>query len=217
MIATPTRRSQMNLGADLLAGVPPHRVARLHRQGERYFADGLRDLNADRRRAILAVCIIEWAAATADAVIEMHDRIVDRTWREAKQLHDARTGETRGAVTATLDRFAALGRSLLDAHGNGASLEDAVSRAPAARPLLDTVTTIAAKSELPATDDFLRPHSKWRLQQRVKGGDDARLREVAVMFHLRDALRSGDVWLERSHRYGDMRWSGLALNDTSTL
>ncbi|PSJ19281.1 hypothetical protein CVH10_23670, partial [Halomonas sp. ND22Bw] len=45
----------MNLGADLLAGVPPHRVARLRRQGERYFADGLRDLNADRRRAILAV------------------------------------------------------------------------------------------------------------------------------------------------------------------
>ena len=118
----------MNLDAGLLASVPPHRVARLRRQGERYFADGLRDLNADRRRAILAVCVIEWAAATADAVIETHDRIVGRTWREAKQLHDARAAETRGAVTATLDGFAALGRSLLDAHGNGASLEDAVAR-----------------------------------------------------------------------------------------
>ena len=234
----------MNLGADLLAGVPPHRVARLRRQGERYFADGLRDLNADRRRAILAVCVIEWAAATADAVIETHDRIVGRTWREAKQLYDARTAETRGAVTATLDGFATLGRSLLDAHGDGASLEDAVARAgwdrldrlvatarsltdtlgddplahvdqgyhrfrryaprmlrcldlaaaPVARPLLDAVTAIAAKGELPAADDFLRPHSKWRRQLRLKGGDDARLREVAVMFHLRDALRSGVHW-----------------------
>ncbi len=246
----------MNLGADLLAGVPPHRVARLRRQGERYFADGLRDLNADRRRAILAVCVIEWAAATADAVIETHDRIVGRTWGEAKQLHDARAAETRGAVTATLDGFAALGRSLLDAHGDGASLEDAVARgagwdrldrlvatartltdtlgddplahvdqgyhrfrryaprmlrcldlaaAPVARPLLDAVTAIAAKGELPATDDFLRPHSKWRRQLRAKGEDDARLREVAVMFHLRDALRSGDIWFDRSHRYGDLR------------
>jgi hypothetical protein len=85
----------MDLDAGLLAGVPPHRVARLRRQGERYFADGLRDLSADRRRAILAVCIIEWATATADAVIETHDRIVGRTWREAKQLHDTRVADSR--------------------------------------------------------------------------------------------------------------------------
>lgn len=246
----------MNLDARLLGDVPPHRVARLRRQGERYFADGLRDLGADRRRAILAVCIIEWATATADAVIETHDRIVGRTWREAKQLHDVRAAETRGGVTATLSGFTALGQSLLEAHGDGASLEDAVARAAgwdhlsrlvatariltdtlgddplahvdqgyhrfrryaprmlrclhlqaasAARPLLDAVIAIATKDALPATDDFLRPHSKWRRQLRAKGDDDARLREVAVMFHLRDALRSGDIWLDRSHRYGDLR------------
>lgn len=66
----------MNLDACLLAGVPPHRVARLRRQCERYFADCLRDLSADRRRAILAVCVFEWATSTADAVLETHDRIV---------------------------------------------------------------------------------------------------------------------------------------------
>lgn len=246
----------MNLDAGLLGDVPPHRVARLRRQGERYFADGLRDLGTDRRRAILTVCIIEWATSTADAVIETHDRIVGRTWREAKQLHDARAAETRGGVTATLDGFAALGQSLIEAHGDGASLEDAVARAAGwdhltrlvatarvltdtlgddplahvdqgyhrfrryaprmlrclhlqaasvARPLLDAVIAIATKDALPATDDFLRPHSKWRRQLRAKGDDDARLREVAVMFHLRDALRSGDIWLDRSHRYGDLR------------
>ncbi len=69
----------MNFGAGLLTGVPPHRVARLSLQGERYFADGLCDLNANRRRAILTVCVIEWAAATADAVIETKDWIVGRT------------------------------------------------------------------------------------------------------------------------------------------
>lgn len=246
----------MNLNDGILAGVPPHRVARLRRQGERYFADGLRDLGADRHRAIMAVCVIEWATATADAVIETHDRIVGRTWRDAKQLHDARVVETRGATTATLNGFTALGQSLLEAHGDGASLEDAVAggagwerltslvataktltdtlgddplayvdqgyhrfrryaprmlrcldlkAAAVARPLLDAATVIATKGAVPAADDFLRPHSKWRRQLRAKGDDDARLREVAVMFHLRDALRSGDIWLDRSHRYGDLR------------
>ena len=42
--------------SDLLETVPPHRIARLRRQGERYFTDGLRDISGDRRLAILAVC-----------------------------------------------------------------------------------------------------------------------------------------------------------------
>ncbi len=68
----------LNLDPQLLAGVPPHRVARLRRQGERYFTDGLRDISSDRRWAILAVCAIEWEAAIADTVVETHDRIVGK-------------------------------------------------------------------------------------------------------------------------------------------
>ena len=34
---------------------------------------------------------------------------------------------------------------------------------------------------------------------------DHRLWETAVLFHLRDAFRAGDVWLARSRRYGDIR------------
>lgn len=40
-----------------------HRITRLRRQGERYFADGLRDITSDRRLAILSVCVVEWQAA----------------------------------------------------------------------------------------------------------------------------------------------------------
>ncbi len=39
-----------------LDGVPARRVARLRRQGTRYFTDGLRDITSDRRLAILATC-----------------------------------------------------------------------------------------------------------------------------------------------------------------
>jgi hypothetical protein len=36
-------------------------------------------------------------------------------------------------------------------------------------------------------------------------GGDHRLWEIAVLFHLRDAFRSGDVWLAGSRRYGDLK------------
>src|SRR3546814_3901749 len=89
----------MNLNDGILPGVPPHRVARLRRQGERYFPDGLRDLGADRRRAIMAVCVIAWGTATADAVLDTNDRIVRRTWRGTKPLHNPRVVETKSAPT----------------------------------------------------------------------------------------------------------------------
>ena len=86
----------LGLSPDILADVPPHRITRLRRQGERYFADGLRDITSDRRLAILAVCAIEWKAAVADAVIETHDRaaIVART-NGATMACSARLGGMR--------------------------------------------------------------------------------------------------------------------------
>ena len=59
----------------LFGDIPPHRITRLRRQGERYFADGLRELPDNRRLAILAVCAVEWETFVADAVVETHDRI----------------------------------------------------------------------------------------------------------------------------------------------
>ena len=50
---------------------------------------------------------------------------------------------------------------------------------------------------------FLRPNSKWSRLLRTQS--DHRLWETAVLFHLRDAFRAGDVWLARSRRYGDIR------------
>ena len=88
----------LGLSSSILEGIPPHRVTRLRRQGERYFADGLRDITSDRRLAILAVCAIEWTAAIADAVVETHDRIVGKTWRDAKKLCDARIADARSSL-----------------------------------------------------------------------------------------------------------------------
>jgi hypothetical protein len=73
-----------------------------------------------------------------------------------------------------------------------------------ARPLLNAVTAIATRYALPATNEFLHLHFKCadscgRRATMMRGSGSA------VMFHLRDALRANDTWLEHSHRYGDLR------------
>ncbi|XOK15669.1 Tn3 family transposase (plasmid) [Agrobacterium tumefaciens] len=247
----------LNLDPQVLAGTPPHRVARLRRQGERYFTDGLRDISSDRRWAILAVCVVEWEAAIADTVVETHDRIVGKTWREAKRLHDERIADSKAAVTDTIRAFTALGASLLEARNDGVPLEMAVAKspewgrleqlvatgaqlsntlgdeplayvgqgyhrfrryaprmlrclklkaAPVAQPLVAAAAAIGQmRASASADESFLRPNSKWHRHLRVQEKGDYRLWEVAVLFHLRDAFRSGDVWLAHSRRYSDLK------------
>ena len=245
------------LAETVLAGVPPHRLARLRRQGERYFAGDLRDISGDRRLAILAVCALEWRSAIADAIVETHDRIVGKTWREAKSRCDARAEDAKAALKDTLQSFATLGSALLEAHEDRASLEEAVDNAggwlslkglvataaqltdtlaadplahvghgyhrfrryaprmlraldiraaPVAEPLLAASTIIAGTETtevLPLA--FLRRGSKWLRHLNADGLDAGRLWEVAVLFHLRESFRSGDVWLAHSRRFGDLK------------
>ncbi len=245
----------LELERSILADVPPHRVARLRRQGERYFAGDLRDISGDRRLAILAVCALEWRSAIADTVVETHDRIVGKTWREAKSRCDARMDDAKSALKDTLQSFKTLGAALLEAHEDRASLEEAVSNvggwlslkglvataaqltdtlaadplshvghgyhrfrryaprmlraldicaAPVAEPLLAASAIIAGTETTdvrPLT--FLRRTSKWH--RHLNGDDEHRIWEVAVLFHLREAFRSGDIWLAHSRRFGDLK------------
>ncbi|MEN8676801.1 MAG: Tn3 family transposase, partial [Alteriqipengyuania sp.] len=247
----------LNISPDILAGIPPHRVTRLRRQGERYFADGLRDISSDRRLAILAVCAVEWSAAISDAVVETHDRIVGKTWQGAKRLCDARIADAKAAVQDTLRAFKSLGLALLDARSDGASLDQAtelacgwdqleglvataaeltdtmaadplahvgqgyhrfrryaprmlrvldIEAADVAAPLLHA-STLIADDEKPETRPvgFLRRGSKWHRHLNAQEEDGHRLWEVAVLFHLRDAFRSGDIWVPHSRRYSDLK------------
>jgi hypothetical protein len=79
----------------VLDGISAHQIRRLRRHGERYFVNELRDLEEDRRYAIIAVCIVEWQAALADALIETHERIINKTWGEPPQR---RTGWIRSSI-----------------------------------------------------------------------------------------------------------------------
>ena len=242
---------RLDVPESLFHDVPAHRITRLRRQGERYFADGLRELPDSRRLAILAVCAVEWELFLADAVVETHDRIVGRTYREAARTCDGQLGDETAAVREALRAFAELGTALIGARDTGETLDaviadrpgweglgDLVARAdalantvasdplnhvlggysrfrrytprmlrtldieasPVAKPLQEAVDVLRSDATARPTG-FLRPNSKW--SRLLRSQSDHRLWETAVLFHLRDAFRAGDVWLARSRRYGD--------------
>jgi hypothetical protein len=75
--------------------------------------------------------------------------------------------------------------------------------APIATPLLAAVAMLRNGIKVDPPVDFLRPNSKWHRHLRAEPSGDHRLWEIAVLFHIRDAFRSGDIWLAGSRRYGD--------------
>ena len=111
--------------------IPPHRTTRLRRQGERYFADG-----APRAPGTTAASRFSRSAQSsgrcflADAVVETHDRLVGRTYREAARACESaarrRTSRSpRGALG-----IAELGRVLIGQRDTGASVESRKATPP---------------------------------------------------------------------------------------
>ena len=74
---------------------------------------------------------------------------------------------------------------------------------PVATPLLEAAKRIRDGSSHGSPRGFLRPASKWHRHLDAQPKGDKRLWEVAVLSHLRDGFRSGDLWLQRSRRHGD--------------
>lgn len=117
---------EQDLPKTVLNDIPPHRITRLRRQGERHFTDGLLDISGDRLLAMLAVCVAERGAAIADTVVETHDRIAGRILREARRLAELRVEEAHADIQDTLGPFRGLADALMEAKSDGSSLEGAV-------------------------------------------------------------------------------------------
>jgi len=200
---------------------------------------------------------VEWRTAIADSVVETHDRIVGKIWRDASRLCDARINDAKTSLQDTLRSFKQLGAALLEAKGVDEPLDPAVVTACGWHRLEGLVATAAQLSNTMSADPlnhvgqgyhrfrryaprmlcaldikaasvaeplmaaariieenkgtverpitFLRRNSKWFCHLKAQGADDQRLWEVAVLSHLRDAFRSGNIWLAHSRRYGDLK------------
>ena len=68
----------------------------------------------------------------------------------------------------------------------------------------------------PGAASFLRLPSGWRRHLQSKQANRESLWIVAVLFHLRDALRSGDVWLSYSRRYADLKQALVPIEAART-
>ena len=119
--------SALAIPLHVIDGVPAHRIARLRRQGERYYADGLRELPEVRRLAILAVCAIEWRAALTDAIVETHERITGRLWRQAQRACAALALDRKDTITGVLRSLATLGSAMVEAQAVGGDVTAAVA------------------------------------------------------------------------------------------
>ncbi|MTH95014.1 Tn3 family transposase, partial [Roseibium sp. RKSG952] len=139
----------IGLQPDVLDGIPPHRIKILRRQGERYFTGDLQDISSNRRLAILATCVVEWAASIADTVVETHDRIVGKTWREAKKISALHFEQAQADIASTLVGFQSLGTTLLMARGDEAALGGAVD-ASCSWDGLETLVAMATQLIKPA-------------------------------------------------------------------
>ena len=85
----------------------------------------------------------------------------------------------------------------------------------AGEPIVAALRSIAAGSpDMPRT--FLCRNSRWHQHLNARPAGDRRLWEVAALFHMRDAFRSGDVWLAHSRRYGDVKQALVSIEATRT-
>ena len=142
----------IGLSPEVLDGIPPHRIKILRRQGERYFTSGLQDISSNRRLAILATCVVEWSAAIADTIVETHDRIVAKMWREAKKLSALHFEQAQANIASALIGFQSLGGVLMMARGDDAALIGAVD-ASCGWDGLETLVAMTAQLIKPATAD----------------------------------------------------------------
>ena len=81
-----------------------------------------------------------------------------------------------------------------------------IKASPASRSLLPAVNTMRDSGAKARPLQFLRRQSKWHELLSTQP-DDVRLWETAVLFYVRHAFRSSDMWLKWSRRYADLKTS----------
>lgn len=116
----------LHIDPAVIDDTPPHQTTRLRKMGESYFAHQLKEISDNRRLAILAVCVIEWQYAIADTIVETHDRICGRTWREAQRACVDKLEGNKQAIDQTLSGLRRYGEELINARKSQQDLENAV-------------------------------------------------------------------------------------------
>lgn len=258
---------KLDISSSLLEGIPSHRVIWLRQQGEAYYASGLRDINVERRLAILAVCAIEWKAMINDTILGTHDRIVGKLYSSCKRIRDNQLADEKKLAHQTLASFATLSKKLLRAYEANAAVTDVIQDTAALEKLMLNAESLTKKldsdpleyvlsgygkfrrytqrmlksitfrgnkssesllkaisllTSLNQTENHLETNflvcfanSKWK--NRLGRNPDRKLWETAILFTIRDALRSRDIWVIDSRTYRDTRHNLLPVKQAKQI
>jgi TnpA family transposase len=245
----------LNIPEALLERIPTHRIIWLRQQGEAYYADGLRDINENRRLAILAVCVIEWKAMISDSILETHDRIVGKLYSSCKRMRDEQLEDQKKLAHKTLSSFAKLSEKLLKGHADKLAVTDVIQDPEelktlmfnaqiltkklesdplefvvsgygkfrrytqrmlksitfkgnlSSEPLLKAITILKNLNDSENHEEIDLPvcfaNPKWK--SRLGHHPERKIWESAVLFTIRDCLRSRDIWVIDSRIYRDTK------------
>jgi TnpA family transposase len=250
-----------------------NRLLKLAREGASMTSADLAKFEPRRRYATLFAMAVEGMATVTDEIIDLHDRIIGRLLRAAKNRHDASTLASRTSVTALMRTYSQLGEALLKAHETGEEAFSVIEKVigwdtlaestaaakelaqPAAADSLALVsaqfTTVRryspaflavldlhaapAAADLLAAVDILRQlnatgvrkipdtaprsfvRSRWKPLVFTDTGIDRGFYEFCVLTELRNALRSGDLWVRGSRQFRDFDEYLLHPQDYSSL
>ncbi|MET4001667.1 MULTISPECIES: Tn3 family transposase [Arthrobacter] len=250
-----------------------NRLLKLAREGASMTAADLAKFEPGRRYATLFAMSVESMATVTDEIIDLHDRIIGRIIRTARNKQNQNTLASRATVAAMMRLHSKLGDTLIAAKENGedpfAAIETAIGweslaesiaqakdltrpaledhlalvsahfttlrrytpaflavldlqAAPAAQDLVAAITVIrtmnttgARKIPEDAPTSFIR--ARWKPLVFTENGTDRGFYEFCALAELKNALRSGDMWVTGSRQFRDFDDYLLAGSDYTAM
>lgn len=143
---------------DLPAGIErlvhQNRLLKIAREGGQMTPADLAKFEPQRRYATLVALAIEGMATVTDEIIDLHDRIMGKLFRAAKNKHQQQFQASGKAINAKLRLYGRIGQALLDAKQSGGDPFVAIEAIMPWDAFAESVTE-AQKLAQPDAFDFL--------------------------------------------------------------
>ena len=105
----------LDLPLDAGAHIHPNRLRLMAREGAQITPQHFRDLEAERRYALLMASLLDRAESLTDEILDLHDRILLNMNRQSRHRQETQVLASQDTLAASLRVFAQAGQALLRA------------------------------------------------------------------------------------------------------
>lgn len=141
----------LEIPASWSARLHQNRLVQIAREGANTDVTHLRAFSQDRRYGTLVAGVRDTMTVLIDEVLEMHERYLGQQFKKAERRHLGTFQENGKAINKTLQRYAALGRALIDAKTQHADVFAAVE---GVLPWSELVASVAEAEKLAQPGEF---------------------------------------------------------------